>query len=112
VVLVDFWATWCGPCIAKLPDIQAAYAKYHDQGFEVVGISLDEEKSRLEQFIKQKKMPWPEYFDGKRWENKLAVKYGVEAIPAGYLLDGNGKIIGNMSGASDLDAAIATALKK
>jgi len=112
VVLVDFWATWCMPCIVKLPEIQKAYDKFHDKGFEVVGVSLDEDKDRLEQFIKQKNMPWPEYFDGKRWENKLAVKYGVDATPTGYLLDRNGKIIKQLTGDDDLDSDIAQALKK
>ncbi len=112
VVLVDFWATWCGPCVVKLPEIQAAYNKYHDKGFEVVGVSLDEEKDALQKFTKQKKMPWPEFFDGKRWENKLAVKYGVDATPTGYLLDREGKIIAKLSGDEDLDSTVAQALKK
>jgi peroxiredoxin len=112
VVLVDFWATWCPPCVAELPELLKAYNKYHDKGFEIVGISLDEEKSKLEQFVKQKKVPWPQFFDGKRWENKLAVKYGVDQTPTGYLLDREGKIIAKLSSAEDLDAEIARALKK
>jgi peroxiredoxin len=112
VVLVDFWATWCMPCVAKVPEIQAAYDKFHDKGFEVVGVSLDVDKDRLQQFTKEKKMPWPEFFDGKRWENKLAVKYGVDATPTGYLLGRDGKIIAKLSGDEDLDSTIAQALKK
>jgi peroxiredoxin len=112
VVLVDFWATWCVPCIVKLPEIQKAYDKFHGQGFEVVGVSLDEEKERLQQFIKQKKMPWPEFFDGKRWENKLAQKYGVDQTPTAYLLDREGKIISKLSGDEDLNDEVAQALKK
>lgn len=112
VVLVDFWATWCPPCVLELPKIREAYNKYHDQGFEVVGVSLDEDKVRLEQFIKEKKMPWPEYFDGKKWENKLAVKYGVEQTPTGYLLDREGKIIATPTADDDLDSEIAKALVK
>jgi peroxiredoxin len=112
VVLVDFWATWCAPCIVKLPEIQAAYAKFHDQGFEVVGVSLDVEKDRLEQFIKEKKMPWPEFFDGKRWDNKLAVQYGVDMTPTGYLIGRDGKVITKLSGDENLDTEIAQALKK
>lgn len=112
VVLVDFWATWCPPCVLELPKIQEAYNKYHDQGFEVVGISLDEDKARLEQFVKEKKMPWPEFFDGKKWENRLAVKYGVEQTPTGYLLDREGRIIATPTAADDLDSEIAKALTK
>jgi thiol-disulfide isomerase/thioredoxin len=111
VVLVDFWATWCGPCLLELPQIQKAYDEYHDKGFEIIGVSLDEDKDRLQQFIKQKKMPWPQFFDGKKWENKLAVKYGVEAIPTGFLLDRNGKIIAKIMSGDELDAQIKKALK-
>jgi len=112
VVLVDFWATWCMPCIMELPEVLQAYEKFHDKGFEIVGVSLDEDKERLAQFVKQKKMPWPQYFDGKRWQNKLAVKYGVDATPSGYLIDRDGKIITKITRAAQLEAAITKALEK
>ena len=112
VVLVDFWATWCGPCIRELPQIQQSYDKFHGKGFEIVGVSLDEDKARLEQFVKQRKMAWPEFFDGKRWENKLAVKYGVDATPTGYLIDREGKIIAKLSSADDLESQVSKALEK
>ena len=88
VVLVDFWATWCGPCVNELPNVLAAYKKFHDQGFEIVGISLDEEEAKLTGFLKDQGMTWAQYFDGKGWENKLAVRYGIQSIPATFLLDG------------------------
>lgn len=112
VLLVDFWATWCVPCVMELPHIQKAYDQFHDKGFEVLGVSLDEDKDRLQQFLKEKKMPWPQFFDGKKWENELAVKYGVDAIPAGYLLDRDGKIIAKLQSGEDLDGEISKALGK
>ena len=111
VVLVDFWATWCPPCIREVPEIQKAYAKFHDQGFEIVGISLDVDKESLLKFTAEKKMPWPEFFDGKKWENKLAVKYGVDATPTSYLLDRHGKIIKQLAPEDDLETEVAKALK-
>jgi thiol-disulfide isomerase/thioredoxin len=93
VVLVDFWATWCGPCVAELPNVIAAYQKYHDRGFEIVGVSLDKDRAALDAFIAEHKMTWPQYFDGRGWENKLAQAYGIHSIPATFLLDGEGKII-------------------
>lgn len=93
VVLVDFWATWCGPCVKELPNVIAAYKKYHDKGFEIVGISLDQDRASLDKFIKDNGMTWVQYFDGKGWESKLGQKYGISSIPSTYLLDGDGKII-------------------
>jgi len=112
VVLLDFWATWCPPCVREVPDIQKLYNKYHDQGFEVVGISLDEEKDALEKFVKQRKMPWPQIFAGNRFENKLAVKYGIAFAPSTFLIGRDGKVINQVMGTEDLDQQIASALKK
>ena len=113
VVLVDFWATWCGPCVEELPNVLKTYEKYHDQGFEIIGISLDTDRKQLDAFLeKHKGMTWPQYFDGKGWQNKLAEKYGIEAIPTTFLLDGEGKIIEKDLRGPELEKAVAAALKK
>jgi peroxiredoxin len=112
VVLLDFWATWCPPCRAELPNVIKTYEAYHQKGFEIIGISLDKDKEKLASFTKEKNMTWPQYFDGLAWENKLAVKYGVNSIPATYLLDGQGTIIGKDLRGEALDQAVAKALAK
>ena len=92
VVLLDFWATWCGPCIVALPKVKVAYEKYHSKGFEIVGISLDEELDSLKQFIAKQDMPWPQYYDGKGWSNDIARRFGISAIPAMWLIDREGNL--------------------
>ena len=110
VVLVDFWAMWCGPCRIELPNVIAAYQKYHAKGFDIVGVSLDEDKAPLLSYIKDQNMTWPQFFDGQGWSNKLAVKYGIQSIPATFLLNGEGKIIGKELRGDALDKAVASAL--
>jgi thiol-disulfide isomerase/thioredoxin len=112
VVLVDFWATWCGPCVNELPNVKAAYEKYHDKGFEIVGISLDQNEEKLKSFLAEKKIAWPQYFDGQGWDSKLGRRYGVDTIPATYLLDGEGKIVAKNLRGEALSREVARLLKQ
>ena len=111
VVLIDFWATWCGPCVAELPNVIAAYEKFHGKGFEIIGISLDKSRDALTSFIKEKNMPWPQYFDGLGWKNKLGEQFGIHSIPATYLLDREGNIVAKGLRDTDLDSKLAELLK-
>ncbi|PWU12302.1 MAG: hypothetical protein C5B50_21655 [Verrucomicrobia bacterium] len=90
VVLVDFWATWCAPCVADVPNLKKVYDAYHAKGFEIIGISLDEKKDELLEFTKKKGMPWPQYFDGKHWNNDLSFRFGISGVPTKWLVDKKG----------------------
>ncbi len=99
VVLVDFWATWCGPCIAELPNVKENYEKYHDKGLEIVGVSLDDAESQeaVKKFLDEKGISWVNLFssdpEATGWKHPLATKYGVNSIPATYLVNREGKVI-------------------
>jgi thiol-disulfide isomerase/thioredoxin len=89
-LLVDFWATWCGPCVAELPNVLAAYEKYHTNGFDVLAVSLDRDVTDLSKFVAEKKIPWAQIFEGAE---DIAEKFGIEQIPTTFLLDRDGKIL-------------------
>jgi peroxiredoxin len=95
VVLLDFWATWCGPCRVEMPNVISAYEKFHGQGFEILGISLDRESQgdKLAAYTRDNKMPWPQVYDGKFWNAAVARQYGIHSIPRPLLVDGDTGII-------------------
>ena len=92
-VFVDFWASWCGPCRAEMPNVLEAYNKYHDKGFEVIGISFDEKKDAWVKAVAQIKMPWLQLSDLKGFKCAAAPIYKIDAIPDNILIDPQGKII-------------------
>jgi len=112
VLLIDFWATWCGPCVAEMPNVRQVYRKYHPKGFEIVGISLDQSREKLNQYVKTNQIEWPQYFDGKYWNNDIAVQYGIKSIPATFLVDRAGKIRYKSLRGKQLEAAVAQLLEE
>lgn len=92
VVLVDFWATWCGPCVAEVPNVVTAYNRLHPKGFEIVGISFDEDADALKAFTAKHQMAWAQYFDGAGWKNKFGTEFGIRGIPAMWLIDKQGNL--------------------
>ena len=106
VILIDYWASWCPDCLRALPSVLAAYQKYHDQGLEIVGISMDTDQQALLAFVKKHNMPWPQQYDGKKFDTELAAKFGVGGIPEMWLVGADGKVAFTGVQTDELDARI------
>jgi peroxiredoxin len=117
LLLLDFWATWCGPCVKEIPNIVDAYEKYHGRGLEVLSVSLDKQNAGavLAGFTRKHNMPWPQIFDGKYLDTSIARRFGIKSIPHAVLVDGDTGLIvacGEDARGPKLAAAIEDALAK
>lgn len=112
VLLLDFWAVWCGPCVAEMPNVKIIYEKYKDKGFDILGISLDNDETRLRNFLIENEIPWRQVFSGKGWDSPLVKKYGIYGIPNMWLIDKEGKLISHQARGDALERMVVEALKE
>ena len=111
VILLDFWAVWCGPCIAEMPNVKKVYDTYKDEGFDVIGISLDTDEDILQDYLKENQIPWRQVFSGEGWRSPVARQYHINSIPTPWLIAKDGTLITPQARGEALERLVAEALK-
>ena len=112
VLLLDFWATWCAPCRAEMPNVKEVYATYNTKGFDILGVSMDNNRQALDSYLEEQGMKWRQIYDGKGWQAEIGQVYAVQSIPATYLIDKQGKIRYKNLRGDELEEAVARLLKE
>ena len=111
ITLLDFWASWCGPCRQENPNVVTMYHKYHSKGLEILGVSLDTKKEPWQKAIAADQLNWTQVTDMNGWDSPTAALFGVQSIPSNFLLNKEGKIVGKDLRGADLDQALETLFK-
>lgn len=116
VLVIDFWATWCGPCIAEMPKMKKLYAEYKDKGVEFVGISLDQPEdkgglTKLKDYVAKNEIGWPQYYQGNYWNSEFSKSWGINAIPCVFVVDQDGNLY-STTARGKLETMIPELLKK
>ena len=112
ITIIDFWASWCGPCRQENPNVVALYNEFHAKGLNIIGVSLDTNVTKWKDAIAKDKLTWTQISNLQGWEDPIAKQYSIEGIPATLLLDANGKIIAKDLRGEELKAKVASLLGK
>lgn len=116
VIVVDFWATWCGPCVGEMPNMKKLYAEFKDKGVEFIGVSLDQNEEQgglkaLKEFVAKNEIGWPQYYQGNGWESEFSRGWGINSIPRVFIIDADGKLF-STQGRGQLETVLPQLIKK